>query len=322
MTLYPLKFTPIIKDYLWGGSRLEKVLHKRVVTPTAAESWEVSGVAENISVVSEGLLKGRDLKSLLKTYGKDLAGNRVYERFGNEFPVLIKFIDAEKDLSVQLHPDDTLARERHGTQGKTEMWHIMHAEPGAELILGFEQDTNKEEFLKALKEERLLNLLHSEKVGPGDTFFIHPGKVHAIGKGVLLVEIQQTSDITYRVYDYNRKDRDGKPRELHTDLALDAIDFSSKGDFRIDYEQLQNTPNPMVSSPFFHTNFLHVDSKVQMDVSERDSFHIYICTEGSAGFITREGRYELKMGETLLIPACIGAFAIDTDGAKFLEVHL
>lgn len=322
MTLYPLKFKPIIKDYLWGGTRLQEVLHKEVCTDTAAESWEVSAIKDNVSVVQEGALQGRDLKELVLSFGKDLLGEHVHRQFGNEFPVLIKFIDAEKDLSVQLHPNDALARERHNSFGKTEMWHVMQAEKDAELIIGFKRDTNREEFLDILQKGRLIELLNLEKVTPGDTFLINTGMVHAIGAGVLLVEIQQTSNITYRIYDYNRKDKDGKTRELHTEMAMEAINFESDNDFRIRYEHSPNKVNSMIESPFFITNYLHVTQNLDLDVTSRDSFHIYVCTEGEATFITDTGNYDLKMGETLLIPACIGNFTIISSGAKFLEVHL
>ena len=322
MTLYPLKFTPIIKDYLWGGSRLKEVLRKEVRTETAAESWEVSGVDDNVSIVKEGPLRGKDLRWLIQHYGGDLLGDRVYKRFGNDFPVLVKFIDAERDLSVQLHPNDELAKKRHNSFGKTEMWYIMQAEADARLIIGFNKTVTPEEFKSSLKEGRLMELLNSEKVAPGDTFYIDTGRVHAIGSGILLVEIQQTSNITYRIYDYNRKDKDGNTRELHTDLAMDAIDYACKDDFRIVYDQDLNTVNQMVDCPYFITNYLHVTQPLQMKVSDRDSFHIYICTEGEAVFVTSQESYPLNMGETLLMPACIGEFKIEGTEAKFLEVHL
>ncbi|THD65651.1 mannose-6-phosphate isomerase [Robertkochia marina] len=322
MTLYPLKFTPIIKDYLWGGSRLKEVLHKEVSTDTAAESWEVSGVDDNVSIVKEGSLKGKDLRWLIQHFKGDLLGHRVYKKFGNDFPVLVKFIDAERDLSVQLHPNDELAKKRHNSFGKTEMWYIMQAEADARLIIGFNKNLTPEEFKSRLKEGSLMQLLNCEKVVPGDTFYIHTGRVHAIGSGILLAEIQQTSNITYRIFDYNRKDKDGNTRESHTELAMEAIDYSCEDDFRIAYDQDPDRVNQMVDCPYFITNYLHITRPLQMEVSQRDSFHIYICTEGEAVFVTSSGRYPLSMGETLLVPACIGAFEIRGTEAKFLEVHL
>lgn len=322
MTLYPLQFTPIIKDYLWGGSRLKEVLHKPVQTETAAESWEISDVKGDVSVVSHGALKGKDLKTLVKCYREDLVGRHVYEKFGTDFPVLIKFIDAAKDLSVQLHPNDALAKERHQSFGKNEMWHVMQAANHAELILGFNKELKQDEFLSVLRDGRLMEVLNREQVHPGDTFFINTGKVHAIGAGILLVEIQQTSNITYRIYDYDRIDKDGNKRQLHTELALDAIDYSKNKDFKVTYSDRENTENILVDTPYFVTHYLHYTQPTERDVAANDSFHIYICTEGTAVFKTAAGEYSLSMGETLLIPACIPNFSIDTAGAKFLEVHL
>lgn len=320
--LYPLKFTPIYKDYLWGGTRLKTVLHKDVDLPTVAESWELSGVKGNISLVASGALQGKSLQELIDAYGSELLGEHVFARFGAEFPVLVKFIDAQKDLSVQLHPGDDLARERHDSFGKTEMWYVMQADPTAELVLGFNKPMDKAAFVEAMKDGELMSLLNREHVDSGDAFLIHPGRVHAIGAGILLAEIQQTSDITYRIYDYDRKDRDGNTRELHTDLALDAINYDGKDDFRKKYSKLKNTVNPMVSSPYFITNFLCLNRAMECDVSARDSFHIYICTEGRAVFRVGEHAYDLQMGETLLIPAAIDRFTIRSQHAKILEVHL
>ncbi|WP_224489158.1 type I phosphomannose isomerase catalytic subunit [Robertkochia flava] len=320
--LYPLRFSPVLKDYLWGGTRLKEILNKKVSTETAAESWELSGVEDSISVVQEGPLKGRSLQELIDIYKEEILGVHVLKQFGEEFPVLIKFIDAEKDLSVQLHPDEQLARQRHNAHGKTEMWYVMQARNQAELIIGFREDTNKEAFRRSLDGGRVLDLLHKEKVQPGDAFFIPPGKVHAIGAGILLCEIQQTSNITYRVYDYDRRDKEGKTRELHIDLAEDAIDYSCKHDFKIAYSRESNTTNALVKSPYFKVNFLNLDQTMEIDVSRRDSFHVYVCTEGEARLIWQEESYELKMGQTLLIPACIHRYRIETTGAKILEVHL
>lgn len=320
--LYPLKFNPIFKDYLWGGTRLKTDLHKDVDLPTVAESWELSGVEGNVSVVSSGNLENRSLCQLIEKYGSSLLGVHVYDRFGTQFPILVKFIDAEKDLSVQLHPGDELARERHQSFGKTEMWYVMEADPKAELILGFNRSLSRAEFVEAMNSGKLMTLLKKEHVDPGDTFLIHPGQVHAIGAGTLLAEIQQTSDITYRIYDYDRKDRHGHSRELHTDLALDAIEYAMNDDFRVNYAKLKNRVNPMVECPYFITNFLCLNDHIDLDVRERDSFHIYICTEGEAVFNVDGEDHTLTMGETLLMPACINQYSIRSEHAKILEVHL
>ncbi|MBL7472751.1 type I phosphomannose isomerase catalytic subunit [Robertkochia sediminum] len=320
--MYPLKFTPIFKDYLWGGTKLKEVLGKDVTTPTAAESWELSGVDGNVSIVAEGTLKGKSLQDLLEVYGEDLLGKQVFERFGPKFPILIKFIDAEKDLSVQLHPGDELAKARHNSFGKTEMWHVMQAEKDAELIVGFNKSLTREEYVKAMEEGKLLSILNRQKVASGDTFFISPGKVHAIGAGILLAEIQQTSNVTYRIYDYDRKDKDGNTRELHTDLALDALDYDLRNDFHMQYATDENRLNPMVKSPYFITDYLHLTDRVDIDVEQRDSFHIYICTEGESVFTVNGKDHTLHMGETLLMPACIDKYSIRSEHAKILEVHL
>lgn len=227
MSLYPLKFNPILKDKIWGGSKLKTVLNKDFSPlPNAGESWEISGVEGDVSVVSNGFLEGNNLEELIEIYMGDLVGDHVYENFGIEFPLLIKFIDANDVLSIQVHPDDVLSKERHNAFGKTEMWYVIEADKGSELIVGFNQKVDKDTYIKKLEEGRLEEILNNEPVAKGSCFFIPAGRVHAIGKGILLAEIQQTSDVTYRIYDFNRTDDKGTPRELHTELAVDAIDYS------------------------------------------------------------------------------------------------
>jgi mannose-6-phosphate isomerase len=233
--MYPLKFYPILKERLWGGTKLGDILGKPLQNTITGESWELSGVEGDVSVVSNGELAGTSLKDLISEDPDGILGRSVGDRFGKEFPILIKFIDAKQDLSIQLHPDDELARIRHNSFGKTEMWYIMDSDEDAQLIVGFKRTVTKEEYLESLKNDRLTDLLNYESVREGDAFLINPGKVHAIGAGTLLAEIQQTSDITYRVFDFNRRDKNGNLRELHTDLALDAIDFEKKDDFMIKY---------------------------------------------------------------------------------------
>lgn len=321
--LYPLKFTSIFKDYLWGGNKLQTVLQKDIPGETAAESWEVSAVPDNVSVVSDGPLKGLSLQYLIDTYGADLVGKRVFEHFGREFPILIKFIDAAKDLSVQLHPNDQLARERHQSFGKTEMWYVMQSDPGAQLIVGFKETLSKEAYLDHLKSGKLLDILHTEKVHEGDTFFISTGKVHAIGAGILLAEIQQTSNITYRIYDYNRKDKDGKERELHTELAVDAIDYEHKDDFRVSYNRTrQNTVEPMVECPYFITNYIKLQGGEISTSHSADSFSIYLCVYGEGTLHVGEYTVTMRKGESVLVPASLTGVRLGGDQATFLEVHL
>ena len=320
--IHPLKFKPILKERLWGGTKLKEVLGKPIESNITGESWEISTVTGDVSVVENGNLANSSLQDLIDKYPEKLLGKSVVERFGKEFPILIKFIDAKQDLSIQLHPNDELAKERHDSFGKTEMWYIMDADPNADLIVGFNRDVTKEEYSKSLDENRLTELLNYEKVKEGDTFFINTGKIHAIGAGVLLAEIQQTSDVTYRVFDFNRKDKDGNLRELHTELALDAIDYKRKDDFMVSYGDEKNSVNEMVNCPYFKTNFLHLSTDLKQDVTDRDSFTIYMCVGGSADITTDEGLASIKKGETILIPAMATTIDISTSQVKLLEVTI
>ncbi|MEX0291459.1 MAG: type I phosphomannose isomerase catalytic subunit [Flavobacteriaceae bacterium] len=320
--MYPLKFNPILKERLWGGNKLGTVLGKPLEGEAIGESWELSGVAGDVSIVSNGELAGTSLTQLITKDPENLLGRSVLERFGKEFPILIKFIDAKKDLSIQLHPSDALAEARHNSKGKTEMWYIMDADEGAELIVGFNNTVTKGQYTDHLQKGRLTELLNYEKVKEGDTFFINTGKIHAIGAGVLLAEIQQTSDITYRVYDFDRRDKDGKLRELHTELALDAIDFEKKDDFKIRYAEDPDHVNLMVQCPYFKTTYLNLTDDFEEDLKSQDSFVIYVCVDGEASLSNADGEVTLKKGETALISADTDRITIDTTGVKFLRVTL
>ena len=254
-TLYPLKFEPILKERIWGGNKLSTVLGKQTEIKNIGESWELSDVEGDISIISNGALQGQSLKELLETYQADLVGVKNYKTFGNKFPLLIKFIDAKKDLSIQLHPNDELAKKRHNSFGKTEMWYVMQADTNAKLIVGFNQKVSPEIYKKHLDAKMLTQILNFDQVKKGDSYFIEVGRVHAIGAGVMLAEIQQTSDITYRVYDWDRVDAHGNERELHNDLAIDAINFDMDNDFRVEYFKELNKSNGMVTCPYFTTNF-------------------------------------------------------------------
>lgn len=322
MSLYPFKFQPILKERLWGGTKLKDVLGKPIESDITGESWELSTVKGDVSVIANGELAGTSLQELINEQPENLLGKSVYKRFGTDFPILIKFIDAKKDLSIQLHPNDELAKERHDSFGKTEMWYVMDADDDAELIVGFNKDVTKDEYAKSLENDTLLELLNYEKVTEGDTFFINTGKIHAIGAGVLLAEIQQTSDITYRVFDFNRRDKNGNLRELHTELALDAIDYTKKDDFKVNYPNAKNTVNDMVDCPYFTTNFLDLDNDLSQDVSSRDSFTIYMCVGGAASIATENGSADIQKGETILVSADSRSIHIKTKGAKLLEVTI
>ncbi|WP_108425788.1 type I phosphomannose isomerase catalytic subunit [Flagellimonas amoyensis] len=322
MNLYPLKFHPILKERLWGGTKLKEVLGKPIESDITGESWELSGVKGDISEVANGPLAGTSLEDLIAKQPEAVLGKSVVERFGNDFPILIKFIDAKQDLSIQLHPNDKLAKERHNSFGKTEMWYIMDADPGAKLIVGFNKDLEKTEYVESLEQGTLLDLMNYEEVEEGDTFFINTGKIHAIGAGVLLAEIQQTSDVTYRVFDFNRKDKDGNLRELHTGLAVDAIDYEMKDDFKVGYPNAKDTVNDMVDCPYFKTNFLELTKNMEQDLSQRDSFTIYMCVGGKATISNDWGSANIQKGETILLPASSTFVKIEAKGAKLLEVTI
>ena len=319
--LYPLKFTPILKDKIWGGQKLKSILNKPSDLLNIGESWEISDVDGDTSIVSNGNLKGKSLKELLEIFGSDLIGKQNYRIFRNKFPLLIKFIDAKQDLSIQLHPNDKLAAERHNSFGKTEMWYVMQADEDSNLIVGFNQVVNQKKYLKHLEDKTLTEILNFDKVNKGDTYFIEVGRVHAIGAGVMLAEIQQTSDVTYRVYDWDRVDDEGNERELHNDLAIDAIDFNMQDDFRVNYSKKVNQSNQMVSCPYFTTNYLEVTGTLKKE-ENIDSFFIYICVEGEVTIKGNSISEHLKKGETLLIPAAIEDYEIYSKKATLLEVYV
>lgn len=323
MKLYPLKFNPVYSYRIWGGNKLKTVLNKDYDQDSIGESWEISDVENNETRVSEGALKGKSLKELIKEFKGELVGHSVYETFGANFPLLIKFIDAKTPLSIQVHPSNALAKERHNSFGKNEMWYVMEAEKDAELIIGFNQKTDKESYQEHLNKSTLTEILNIEKVNQGDTFYIPTGRVHAIGAGVLLAEIQQTSDITYRIYDYDRVDNaTGKKRELHTDLALDAIDFNLYDDYKTVYTKETNATNNLVHSPYFKTNFIQVKDKLSRDLAIIDSFVIYICVDGELEMNYKNQVYSLRKGETILVPANIESLHFKSTNGKLLEVFL
>jgi mannose-6-phosphate isomerase len=322
--LYPLKFEPQILDKMWGGRKLKDILHKPTRSVKAGESWEISGVEGHISKISNGFLEGNNLEELIEVYMGDLVGDRIFEKFGSKFPLLIKFIDANDVLSIQVHPDDELAKARHNSFGKTEMWYILQAEERAELIVGFNREVSKEIYLKQLKEKKLMSILNSVPVGEGDVFFMPAGRVHAIGAGILLAEIQQTSDVTYRIYDFDRKDADGKYRELHTELALDAIDYAYYPDYKTTYTNLENEPSEIIRSRYFATSKLNLTTSFARDINQLDSFVIYMCLEGKCEIHYYEHEVvTFQKGETLLIPASLSHYMIKPSGkVELLEVYV
>jgi mannose-6-phosphate isomerase len=317
---YPLKFKPILKQKIWGGNKLVTVLHKESSDKNIGESWEISDVTDNVSIVANGKLKGTSLKELVTTYQEDLVGKNNYEVFKDKFPLLIKFIDAAQDLSVQVHPNNELAKKRHNSFGKTEMWYIMEAEKDSNLVLGFSKAITPKKYKELLDEKLITSVLNFEKVKKGDVFFIETGTVHAIGAGVVLAEIQQTSDITYRIYDWDRVDAQGNSRELHTDLAIDAINFSTNIRAKRNYTTAENNLNTMVACPYFKTNFIPIKGNLVLDYAKTDSFVIFMCVEGEATITISSNAEIINYGETILIPANATEVKIESEKCKLLEV--
>lgn len=322
--LYPLKFSPIIKQIIWGGCKLADKSNNPDVKSSIGESWEISGVQENISVVSEGPLAENTLEELIEVYMGELVGDKVYEQFGIEFPLLIKYIDACDDLSIQVHPNDEMAGERHNAYGKTEMWYLIDATDDVRLIMGFIKESDKSEYLTRIKDNTLADILRSEKVNKGDCFFIPAGTVHAIGKGCLVAEIQQTSDVTYRIYDYDRRDKNGNPRELHTELATDVINFSDTKSHRVEIHEHSNHTEELVQCPYFTTNYLKFNEEIEKDYFKIDSFIIYMCLNGQFTLVYDNDRFvKVKKGETILLPACFKSiFLIPEKEAELLEIYI
>lgn len=322
MLNYPLKFEPILKEKIWGGEKLSTLLNKKSDQKNIGESWEISGVPGNISKVANGALKGKSLNDLLAEFKGQILGKKIYDQFGPEFPLLIKYIDAKTALSVQLHPNDALAKARHNSFGKTEMWYIMQGDEGANINVGFKKTTSKEEYLKSLQKNQLIDLLHFEPVQKGDSVFINTGKVHAIGAGVLLAEIQQTSDITYRIYDWDRVDGEGNARELHTELALDAIDFEKKDDYQLKYTKNENESNNLAKCEYFTTNFIPLKGEITKNYSHIDSFIIYMCISGTAKIGINDRFENITAGETILIPAQNKEVILQSEDCELLEVYV
>ena len=325
MNLYPLKFAPIVKDKIWGGHKLEKMFGKNPNgLPNIGESWELSGCAGDVSVISNGYLAGNTLEELIEVYMGDLVGDKVYERFGLTFPLLFKLIDANDDLSIQVHPNDEVAAQRHNSFGKTEMWYILDANKDASLIAGFTKDSNAEEYTQKLAAGQVETLLQKVPEAKDDAIFIHAGLVHAIGRGIVLAEIQQTSDITYRIYDYNRKDASGKTRQLHTAEALDVIDYSANKKPKIAYVSNMNHVVNLAKCQYFTTNVLEFDQTIERDYAPLDSFVAYMCVEGCIIIETDSDKTEVAMGETVLIPAVLNDVRLipENGKAKLLEVYI
>jgi mannose-6-phosphate isomerase len=321
---YPLKFHPILKEKIWGGQKITNELNKDTTgLENCGETWEISGVPGNISVVSNGPLTGTPLPDLIDQYQGDLVGEKVYQKEGNNFPLLVKFIDANQDLSIQVHPDDALAQKRHQSLGKTEMWYIFQSDPGAKLIVGFNQPLDKEKYLDYFNNGRLMEVLNQEEVAADDVYFVPAGRVHTIGKGILLAEIQQTSDITYRIYDFDRVDKNGNARELHTEQALDALNFQHYPQYKTEYDQSSNQAVSIVNSPYFEVNRLFFDQETTRTYHHLDSFVIYVCVDGKLSVHWDGQHITMSKGEAALIPASIKTLKLIPDRSfKVLESYI
>ena len=321
---YPFKFRPILKEKIWGGHKLKSELNKDFSSAeNCGESWEISGVDDNISVVKDGPLIGTSLTKLIDTYKGDLVGEKVFKDAGNEFPLLVKFIDANQDLSIQVHPNDELAKKRHQSLGKTEMWYIFQADPGARLIVGFNQPLSREKYLEYFRNGQLMEVLNQEPVESDDVFFVPAGRVHTIGKGILLAEIQQTSDVTYRIYDFDRVDKEGNARELHTEEALDALDYRHYTQYKTTYDRSANQVVPIVTSEYFTVNRLSFEHETARNYHDLDSFVIYVCVDGKLRVEWDAQHITVVKGEAVLIPACIKELALVPDQSfKILESYI
>lgn len=323
-TLYPLKFKTIFKEKIWGGNKLNTLMGLHDAPEHCGEAWMLSGVEGSPSIASNGFLTGNELNEILEIYMYDLVGEEIYNKFGNEFPVLIKLIDASDWLSIQVHPDDELAAARKIGRGKTEMWYVLDAGESSQLISGFRKKTGKGQYRKLLESKRLPEVLNYEKVAAGDVFFIPAGRVHALGPGIMLAEIQQTSDTTYRIYDWDRTDAKGNGRELHIEEALDAIDFNVEKKYRTEYPRETDKSVTLERCDHFTTNLVTlVHHAIEKDYSSLDSFVALLCTDGKAQILCDEEKYPIEKGELILIPAVVENILISPlEKTEILEVHM
>ena len=322
--LYPLKFMPLYKNVIWGGNRLRGYGFNYDPLPNCGELWALSSVEGHESVIANGFLAENTLNEAIEIYMGDLVGDKVYNRYGTEFPLLVKLIDAARDLSIQVHPGDELAQRRGMPRGKTEMWYVMEADPGARLISGFRRDTTPEEYTAALGSGRLTDLLHAEQPQPGDVYFIPAGRVHALGAGLMVAEIQQTSDCTYRIYDYDRVDSAGHKRQLHTAEAMDAIDFGGTGGHaNTRYHAHLNETTTIAACPYFTTRLIPFDTPIRKSLEAVDTFVLYLCVGGLAAVKSMETIAPLHVGECALVPAVADSVELFCEGeAKLLEVTI
>ena len=315
------KFEPLLKQTLWGGDKIIPFKHLDSQMDHVGESWEISGVNGNETIVAEGPDKGKSLNELTSTMKSQLVGKENYERFGNEFPLLIKFIDARQDLSIQVHPTDEIAHRQGKERGKTEMWYALESAPGAQLYNGLKQQITPEQYKEMVENDTITDALARYEVQEGDVFFIPAGRIHAIGAGCMVAEIQQTSDVTYRIYDFKRKDKNGNYRELHTKEAAESIDYNVLPDYRTVYQPTKNEGVQVVSCPYFTTAVYDLTEPMTLDYSELDSFVILIAVKGDGKLICNGQETSFRMGDTVLFPATTDEVKVEGT-VKFLETFV
>lgn len=318
----PLKFNALLKSTLWGGDKIIPFKHLNVSQDNVGESWEISGVPGNETTVSDGPYKGKKLNELVAELKGKLVGEDNYRRFGDEFPLLIKFIDARQDLSIQVHPTDEIARRQGKERGKTEMWYLLDSDENATLLCGLKQKITPEEYAKMVENDTICDAIARYDVKEGDCFFLPAGRIHAIGTGCFLAEIQQTSDVTYRIYDFKRKDKDGNYRQLHTKEAAECINYNVEANYRTDYIPAKNRGIALVQCPYFNTAVYDLNEPMTLDYSELDSFVILIGLKGEATITDNEGNeVSLRAGESMLVPATTETLKVDGT-LKFLETYV
>lgn len=318
----PIKFIPILKSTLWGGDKIIQFKQIDSHETNIGESWEISGVRGKETIVKDGDLAGMNLNEIVKKYRGQLVGETNYERFGDEFPLLIKFIDARQNLSIQVHPNDEIAHKQGKERGKTEMWYIMESDTDATLYSGLKKQITAEEYKEMVANDTICDALAQYKVKEGDVFFLPAGRIHSIGAGCFLTEIQQTSDVTYRIYDFKRKDKDGNYRELHTKEAAESINFHVEKNYRTNYTAQPNRGISLVKCPYFCTTLYDLNSPMTIDYGFLDSFVILIGMKGDGIITDNEGNsMTLKAGETILIPASTQSIQVEGK-IKFLETYV
>ena len=312
MILYPLLFEPNLHEVVWGGNQLRPYKGLEATGEPIGESWEVSAVPTSTSIIANGELKGKDLISVINIYPEAILGKKVNEKYQGKLPLLVKFIDAKRDLSIQVHPNDEMAMREHGKMGKSEMWYVIKAEEGAHLYAGFKEEITPYEYQKRVEDGSITEVLADHQVKAGDVFYLPAGRVHAICGGILLAEVQQSSDVTYRIFDYNRPGMDGKPRELHTELAAQALDYNVIDNYRTEYEDSSNRAVQIIDSPYFSVRVMEVSKPFHRDLKKYDSFIITMCIEGDCKIHLRSTDEEilLKQGNSTLIPAAIADFDV------------